>query len=66
MGFTGADPRPSIRSSAPSSPPRSAQRCVVAFGNLRKAFVAFQQFLHNDEGCAGFGAAMQQVVLAAL
>ena len=39
---------------------------VVAFGDLRKAFVALEQFLHNDEGGAGFGAAMQQVVLAAL
>ena len=66
MGFTG--PIPGHRS-APAHPATTHDLLdvgVVALGDLREAFVALQQFFHHDEGGAGFGAAMQQVVLAAL
>jgi hypothetical protein len=66
MGFSGPIPGHGSAPANPAASDNSTHIFSVTGCDVCKPLIAFEQLLHNDEGCTGLGSAVQEVVLAAL
>jgi hypothetical protein len=59
MGFSGPIPGHGPTPPNPAAANNFADVFPIPFGDFGKAFIAFEQFFHNDEGRPGFGTTVE-------